>query len=70
MVVDDYNVSSQCLPPGKVHMARAKLRALRAKAIFTRRGDQRNKGRSLIQAGQLGQIAGFGELCPFLYFGQ
>ena len=39
-------------------------------AVLTRRGDQRNHWRALIQSGQLSQIAGYGLARPVLHLGQ
>ena len=70
MMVDDHHISRHGFAPSQIDVATAKLRALRAQAILTRRGYQWNKRRSFIQTMQFGQVTGLRRLCPLLNFGQ
>ena len=70
MMVDDHHVGRQRLAPREVDVAGLELRALRAQAVVAGRRDERDQRRSLVQPGQLGQVAGAGGLGPLLDLGQ
>ena len=64
VVIDHHHVRGHGLLAGVDHMTGLKARTGRAQAIFTRRGHQRQHSRSLVEAGQFGQIAGLCGLRP------